>query len=149
MLQYHSILPQSGTHLRRLNCKQSKPFKCFNISTLVPFFFQESLWSFYFPTEYLFTRKKQLPGVFIMGSRYFPINKYVGVVSSGSIYLRWLLFRCVEPAHFSTTYIYHNTYFFSYHVHYVKINSATTINNETVSIYSLYPYIHIEKIVSW
>ena len=27
-LQYHSISPQSKTHLKRLNCKHSKTFKC-------------------------------------------------------------------------------------------------------------------------
>ena len=56
--QYHSILPQPNTHLRPLNCKQSKPIKCFNIRDLISFCLQVSFRGNYFPKEYLFTRKK-------------------------------------------------------------------------------------------
>ena len=89
--------------------------------------------------QHLF-RKKQLPGVFIMGSRYFPINKYVGVVSSGSIYLRWLLFRRVKPAHFSTTYTYHNTYFF--HIMYIMWK-LTVLPLLTMKLFQYIAYILI------
>ena len=47
--QDHSILPLSNTHLRSLNCKQSKSFKYFNITILYPFCLKESLGSTYFP----------------------------------------------------------------------------------------------------
>ena len=55
----------SGTHLRHLNCKESKPFKYFNIKISYSFLFKRKFRSTYFPKEYLFSRKNQLPGVFI------------------------------------------------------------------------------------
>ena len=55
----------SSTHLRHLNCKESKPFKCFNIKISYSFLFTRKFREYYFPQEYLFARKKQLPGVFI------------------------------------------------------------------------------------
>ena len=66
------------TYKRKRNCKQSKPFKCFNTTIPIPFSLQESSESTYFTKGYLFTRKKRLPGVifsreFVTGEYIFPL----------------------------------------------------------------------------
>ena len=65
-------------HLRHLNCKESKPCKCFNIKISYSFLYTRKFREDYFPKEYLFARKKQLPGPFISWE-----------VTTGELHLRW------------------------------------------------------------
>ena len=44
---------------------KSKPFKWFKIAKPYSFLFTRKLGSIYFSKEYLFTRQKQFPGIFI------------------------------------------------------------------------------------
>lgn len=73
-----------------MHCKQSKPFKCFNITTLlIPFCFQEKLGDISQRSTYL-PEKKRLLGVNISckmmtGNRYFPdfLRQYLFTVTLG------------------------------------------------------------------
>ena len=78
----------TAPHLQHLNCKKNKPFKWFNIKVSYSFLFTRKVREYLFPKgvliyrennsqEYLFTGKVWL------GSRYFPGNKYRGVIYKG------------------------------------------------------------------
>ena len=87
---YFAVLQYS---FKSLNYKQGKTFKRFNITIPYPFLFIRKFGEYLFPKgvliyqeknnsqEYLFPRKLWL------GSRYFPVNKYWGVIFKGSVYL--------------------------------------------------------------
>ena len=74
MPQYHSILPQSNTHLRSLNCKQNK-FKCFSITIPYSFLFAGKFREYLFPKGVLFCQEKWTPrSHYILGNYDWRVN---------------------------------------------------------------------------
>ena len=61
MPQHYSNLPQSNTNLRSLNCRESKPFKCFNTTVLYSFLFTRQFREYLFPKGVLIYHEKITP----------------------------------------------------------------------------------------